>query len=96
MNKTLRFLAVPTLALGALALSGSPAMAHDGDHSYQSTLGQINGSTASGTITVDVTGNQAHAVLKVSGLARNLHGRPVPARPAHPRRRAGRLPGTGR
>ena len=27
MNKTLRFLAVPTLALGALALSGSPAMA---------------------------------------------------------------------
>ncbi|WP_142057082.1 CHRD domain-containing protein [Pseudarthrobacter sp. B4EP4b] len=76
MNKTLRFLAVPTLALGALALSGSPALA--ADHSYQSTLGQINGSSASGTITVDVTGNQAHAVLKVSGLAATFMDAPYP------------------
>ncbi|WP_285240443.1 CHRD domain-containing protein [Arthrobacter sp. G.S.26] len=76
MNKTLRFLAVPTLALGALALSGSPAMA--ADQSYQSTLGQINGSSASGTITVDVTGNQAHAVLKVSGLAPTFMDAPYP------------------
>lgn len=76
MNKTLRFLAVPTLALGALALSGSPAMA--ADQSYQSTLGQINGSSASGTITVDVTGNQAHAVLKVSGLAATFMDAPYP------------------
>ncbi|MET3923153.1 hypothetical protein ABIB26_004114 [Arthrobacter sp. UYEF20] len=40
-----------------------------GGRSYQSTLGQINGSSASGTKTVDVKGDQAHAVLKVSGLA---------------------------
>ncbi|MDI3279713.1 hypothetical protein QK292_19435, partial [Arthrobacter sp. AL08] len=65
MNKTLRFMAVPTLALGALALSGSPAMA--ADQSYQSNLGQLNGSSASGTVTVDVTGNQAHVVLNVAG-----------------------------
>lgn len=76
MNKTLRFLAVPTLALGALALSGGPASA--ADHTYQSTLSQINGSSASGTITVDVTGNQAHAVLKVSGLAPTFNNAPYP------------------
>lgn len=78
MNKTLRLLAVPTLALGALALSTAPAMAHDGDHSYQSTLGQLNGSTATGTVTVDVTGNTAHAVLKVSGLPATFMDAPYP------------------
>lgn len=78
MNKAVRFLAVPTLALGALAMAGAPAMAHDGAQHYQSTLGQINGSSASGTITVDVTGNQAHAVLKVSGLAPTFNDAPYP------------------
>ncbi|NUS35909.1 MAG: CHRD domain-containing protein [Pseudarthrobacter sp.] len=76
MNKSLRLLAVPTLALGALALSGAPAMA--ADTTYQSTLSAINGSSASGTITVDVTGNQAHAVLKVSGLAAKFMDAPYP------------------
>ena len=79
MKNTLRFLAVPTLALGALALAGAPAMAHDGeDHSYQSTLAQLNGSKAAGTITVDVTGNKAHAVLKVSGLPETFMNAPYP------------------
>jgi hypothetical protein len=78
MNKTVRFMAVPTLALGALALSTAPAMAHDGPHSYQSTLGQINGSSASGTVTVDVNGSEAHAVLKVSGLAGTFMDAPYP------------------
>lgn len=79
MKNTIRFLAVPTLALGALAMAGAPALAHDGeDHSYQSTLGQLNGSSASGTITVDVTGNQAHAVLKVSGLPQTFMNAPYP------------------
>ncbi|MDD1477734.1 CHRD domain-containing protein [Arthrobacter sp. H16F315] len=76
MKKTLRFMAIPTLALGALAVSGAPAMAADG--SYQSTLGQINGSSASGTVTVDVTGNQAHVVLKVAGLAQTFMDAPYP------------------
>ena len=78
MNKTLRFLAVPTLALGALALSGAPAMAHEGDHSYQATLGQLNGSSASGTVAVHVTGNQAHVALNVSGLAETFNDAPYP------------------
>ncbi|XAS63873.1 LPXTG cell wall anchor domain-containing protein [Micrococcaceae bacterium Sec5.8] len=76
MKKTLRLLAVPTLALAALAVSGSPAMA--ADHSYQSTLGQVNGSTGAGTITVDVTGNQAHVVLKVSGMPATFMDAPYP------------------
>ncbi|MBT2534489.1 CHRD domain-containing protein [Arthrobacter sp. ISL-48] len=76
MNKTLRFMAVPTLALGALALSGSPAMA--ADQSYQSTLAQLNGSAGSGTITVDVKGNQAHVVLNVSGMPATFMAAPYP------------------
>lgn len=76
MKKTLRLMAVPTLALAALALSGSPAMA--ADHSYQSTLGQVNGSAGSGTVTVDVTGNQAHVVLKVSGMPATFMDAPYP------------------
>ncbi|HEU4666990.1 MAG TPA: hypothetical protein VFS79_04935 [Arthrobacter sp.] len=78
MNKTLRYLAVPTLALGALALSGAPAMAHDGADHYQSTLGQLNGSAGSGSITLDVTGNQAHVVLKVSGMPATFMDAPYP------------------
>ncbi|TNB70287.1 hypothetical protein FHJ30_15815 [Arthrobacter sp. BB-1] len=78
MNKTLRYLAVPTLALGALALSGAPATAHDGADHYQSTLGQLNGSAGSGSITLDVTGNQAHVVLKVSGMPATFMDAPYP------------------
>ncbi|MDI3212285.1 CHRD domain-containing protein [Arthrobacter sp. AL12] len=76
MKKTLRFMAVPTLALAAIALSGSPAMA--ADQSYQSTLGQLNGSAGSGTITLDVTGDQAHVVLKVSGMPATFMDAPYP------------------
>ncbi|MGO4190048.1 hypothetical protein AB4Y67_00110 [Arthrobacter sp. YAF17] len=78
MKKTLRVLAVPTLALAALAVSGSPAMAHDGSNHYQSTLGQLNGSAGSGTVTVDVTGNQAHVVLKVAGMPATFMDAPYP------------------
>jgi hypothetical protein len=78
MNKTLRLLAVPTLALGALALSGAPATAHDGDHTYQAALGQLNGSSASGNVTLHVTGDQAHVVLNVSGLATTFNNAPYP------------------
>ncbi|WP_181037555.1 CHRD domain-containing protein [Arthrobacter sp. ZGTC412] len=78
MNKTLRFMAVPTLALAALAASGSPALAHDGSDHYQSTLNQLNGSAGSGTITVDVTGNQAHVVLNVSGMPTTFMDAPYP------------------
>ncbi len=76
MKKTIRLMAVPTLALAALAVSGSPAMA--ADQSYQSTLGQLNGSAGSGSITVDVKGNQAHVVLKVSGMPATFMDAPYP------------------
>ena len=78
MNKTLRLLAVPTLALGALGLSGAPAMAHDGDHTYQAALGQLNGSSASGNVTLHVSGDQAHVVLNVTGLATTFNNAPYP------------------
>ena len=76
MNKTLRFMAVPTLAMGALALSGSPAMAVN--QSYQSTLGQLNGSSGSATIEVHVTGNEAHVLLSVSGMPATFMDMPYP------------------
>ncbi|MBJ2119582.1 hypothetical protein I6N91_01145 [Arthrobacter sp. MSA 4-2] len=76
MNKKMRLLAAPALALGAVALAGSPALAADG--SYSSTLGQLNGTTGTGTITVDVTGNTAMVNLQVSGLAETFMDGPYP------------------
>ncbi len=77
MNKKMRFLAVPALAVSALALAASPAMAaHDG--TYSSTLGQLNGTTGSGSITVDVKGDQATVNLQVSGLAQTFMDAPYP------------------
>ncbi|MHA7210553.1 hypothetical protein [Arthrobacter sp. MDT1-65] len=76
MNKKMRFLAVPALAISAVALAGSPAMAADA--SYSSTLGQLNGTTGTGTITVDVVGDQATVNLQVSGLAQTFMDAPYP------------------
>ncbi|WP_298253612.1 hypothetical protein [uncultured Arthrobacter sp.] len=76
MNKKMRFLAVPALALGAVAMASSPALAADG--SYSSTLGQLNGTTGTGTVTVDVTGDQAKVNLQVSGLAETFMDGPYP------------------
>jgi hypothetical protein len=75
MNK-MRLLAVPALAISAVALAGSPAMAADG--SYSSTLGQLNGTTGTGTVTLDVVGDQATINLQVSGLAETFQGAPYP------------------
>ncbi|WP_104180714.1 CHRD domain-containing protein [Arthrobacter sp. B0490] len=75
MNK-MRLLAVPALAISAVALAGSPAMAADG--SYSSTLGQLNGTTGTGTVTLDVVGDQATINLQVSGLAQTFQGAPYP------------------
>ncbi|MHA7180801.1 hypothetical protein ACX80J_11850 [Arthrobacter sp. MDB2-24] len=76
MNKKMRLLAVPALAISAVALAGSPAMAADG--SYSSTLGQLNGTTGTGTITLDVTGDKAMVNLQVSGLAQTFMDAPYP------------------
>ncbi|HEY8294384.1 MAG TPA: hypothetical protein VIG41_03525 [Micrococcaceae bacterium] len=77
MNKKSAFLIAPALALGALALSVSPAMAA-GNTSYQANLQAINGSGASGTVMVSVAGDQATVTEKVSGLAQTFNGKPYP------------------
>ncbi|WP_247827627.1 CHRD domain-containing protein [Arthrobacter antioxidans] len=77
MNKKMRFLAVPALAISAVAMAGSPAMAaHDG--TYSSTLGQLSGTTGSGSITLDVVGDKATVNLQVSGLAETFMDAPYP------------------
>ncbi|MHA7209941.1 hypothetical protein [Arthrobacter sp. MDT1-65] len=77
MNKKMRFLAVPALAISAVAMAGSPAMAaHDG--TYSSTLGQLSGTTGTGTISLDVKGDKATVNLQVSGLAQTFMDAPYP------------------
>lgn len=76
MNKAMRFLAVPTLALGALALASSPAIA--AEESYSSTLNELNGSGGTGTITLDVDGDTGTVDLQVSGLAETFMDAPYP------------------
>ncbi|UUL75540.1 hypothetical protein NG819_15240 [Pseudarthrobacter sp. Fe7] len=73
------FLIAPVLALGALALSTSPALAHDGTNTnYQANLAAINGSNASGSVMITVDGDQATVTEKVSGLAAMFNGAPYP------------------
>lgn len=71
------FLIAPALALGALALSTSPALAAD-TTTYQANLAAINGSNASGTVMITVNGDQATVTEKVSGLAATFSGKPYP------------------
>jgi hypothetical protein len=78
VNKKMRLMTIPALALGAVALAGSPAMAHGHSDHYQANLGAMNNSSASGTVMVDVTGNQAHVKLDVSGLAETFNDAPYP------------------
>ncbi len=61
-------------APSAVALTGTSALAADG--SYSSTLGQVNGTTGTGTVTLDVVGDQATIDLQVSGLAETFQGAP--------------------
>ena len=72
------FLIAPALALGALALSTSPALAADNGTMYQANLAAINGSNASGTVMITVNGDQATVTEKVSGLAAMFNGNPYP------------------
>ena len=79
MNKKLRLLAVPTLALSALALQVAPAMAHEGDMwSTQTTLNTMNNSGTTGEAMVDVHGNQATVTVNVTGAAETFMDGPFP------------------
>ncbi|MGO4807824.1 hypothetical protein AB4089_22205 [Arthrobacter sp. 2MCAF15] len=71
------FLIAPALALGALALSTSPALAAD-TTTYQANLAAINGSNATGTVMITLNGDQATVTEKVSGLAATFSGKPYP------------------
>ncbi|WP_026550777.1 hypothetical protein [Arthrobacter sp. Br18] len=78
MSRKMRLLAVPTLTVAALAMSGAPATADGADGTYSSTLGQLNGTTGTGSITVRLTGNEATVSLDVSGLGETFVEGPYP------------------
>lgn len=88
MMKKSSLLLAPALALGAIAMFSSPAMAAQGHSvptessgqswSYQTELGALNGSGGSGNVMITVNGNQAHVKMNVSGLAKTFNGNPYP------------------
>ncbi|MFD1721633.1 hypothetical protein [Amnibacterium endophyticum] len=71
-------LAAPALALGIVALGASPAFAAGGGDSYQAHLDALNGSGASGSVTVSLNGDQATVHLTASGLAKSFNGGAFP------------------
>lgn len=79
MNKKSAFLIAPALALAAVSLSGAGAMAADnGTTTWQANLGAINGSNATGSVMISLTGDQATVTENVSGLAATFNGAPYP------------------
>lgn len=79
MYKKSAFLIAPALALAALSLSGAGAMAADsGTTSYQANLGALNGSNATGSVMISLTGDQATVTENVSGLAATFNGAAYP------------------
>ena len=70
--------ALGALAIGAMSLSMSGVASADGGTSYQANLQQINKSGASGTLMLQLNGNQATITEKVSGLAETFMGKPYP------------------
>lgn len=79
MYKKSAFLIAPALALAALSLSGAGAMAADnGTTTYQANLGALNGSSATGSVMISLTGDQATVTENVSGLAATFNGAPYP------------------
>ena len=79
MFKKSAFLVAPALALAALSFSGAGAMAADGGTTtYQANLGALNGSNATGSVMISLTGDQATVTENVSGLAATFNGAPYP------------------
>lgn len=71
MNRIQRAaIAAPALGLAALLAVAGPAMAADG--STQANLKALNGSNASGTAMVDVTGNTITVTMAARGLVPNM------------------------
>ncbi|TFC90362.1 hypothetical protein [Cryobacterium sp. TMT4-31] len=78
MKKKTAVLFVPALALGVAVLTSGPAFAATEDATYQGTLDSINGSNGSGTIFIEVSGDQATVTQNVKGLAETFDGKPYP------------------
>jgi hypothetical protein len=78
MKKALALLAAP-VAVGAAALLAMPGSAGAAEaSSYQATLNPLNHSSASGTLMVQLDGNQATITEHVDGLAATFGGKPYP------------------
>ncbi len=77
MRKSLKMLA-PVAAIGVIGLLPGVASAQTAGTSYQAQLDALNGSGASGTITLQLNGDQATISEKVSGLAASFMGAPYP------------------
>ncbi|MFQ4150269.1 hypothetical protein AAGW05_16540 [Arthrobacter sp. LAPM80] len=79
MQKKYALLIAPVLALAALSMSGGAAMAADGDTTtFEANLGAINGSNATGSVWISLSGDQAKVTENVSGLAATFDGKPYP------------------
>ncbi len=82
MKKKYIKIAMPIAALGAagfaLALPASSAGASTATTSYQATLAPLNHATGSGTLTLQLNGNQATITEHFSGLAATFGGNPYP------------------
>ena len=70
--------ALVPLAVAAMPLALTPAMANAADASYQTTLNPLNGSNASGMATVSLSGDQAQVKVSWSGLAAEFGGGAYP------------------
>ena len=70
--------ALVPLAVAALPLALTPAVANAADASYQTTLNPLNGSNASGMATVSLSGDQAQVKVSWSGLAAEFGGGAYP------------------
>lgn len=77
MKKKAALLLVPAFALGMSAFAAAPAMAATGS-TYQTTLDALNGSGASGSAMVTVSGDQATVHVEARGLAQTFNGSPYP------------------
>lgn len=77
MRKSLKMLA-PVAAIGVIGLLPGVASAQTSGTSYQAQLDALNGSGASGTITLQLDGDQATITEKVSGLAATFMDAPYP------------------
>jgi hypothetical protein len=71
-------IAAPSLALGIAVLAMPGVASAAGGESYQAKLGALNNSSASGSVMIDVKGDQATVTEKVTGLAAKFNGAPYP------------------